>query len=529
MDSELTMKLESFVITALQKRSKQSDFNMLYLANIEITEEDGVRKQIAITSQDSIFLAIHNDFGQIDFDLIKTIHVPGALRSDFEDMSYYPSSENMKYFANFYEGQEVPADGGYLHVAICPFGPNIIELLNGDEIQIFGTGKVAISGIQRGFKGYANIPKIPKILSSDYFKILKLAIYTRYTDYQHRKYLLNVFSPTMDVAEEPIVGQLPISDPKIISYSTNRTSTNALGDVFLMNEKDNLAYPARITQGNVSNLYGIGKMVQVDLEGFIDLSAIGDTLGDEFSVHLNVSINQYSHRGTILFEMGYGLTQVGFQTHHITLWLDKSGELRFNGQYSDEHIGTGFFVSTEMEHAITLTVENQKFDEVDDDEYMFFIHVDGKQIWPEKDMLTPTEKIYLWRGKEAYRTLTEVCAMLPAPHPLSGGLDAQGVCAKKLLLESGFITIEKLKDVYQMYLDRPRASKADLGTIKLNSEENTTIKKFFIGQDSEKDTFDSEYYLEGQFSEILVTKALTREEIELVHLLNIIRSTSVKV
>ena len=529
LDSELTMRLESFVINALPKLSKQSDFNMIYLANIEIKEENGIRTQTSVYSDDTIFLSISNDFGEIDFDLIKTIHVPGVLTSDFEEMSYTPTSADMHLFANYYEGKEVPVGGGYLQVAICPFGINTIEFLNGDTVQIFGTGKVPISREQRGFKRYANIPKVDKILSNDYFKILKLAIYTRYNQYAHRKYSLNIFSPTMRVEEEEIRDQFLITDPLIKLYIQNDIVVQNDGSMFLRNLKDNTLVQAKVSKGDVSNLYGLGNMVKVDPDGYIDTSPIGQDLGDEFSIHTNVLLTEYAHRGTTIFEFAYGITDSGFQTHHITLWADKDGILRYNTQHSDEHESTGYKLKLDMEHAITFTIENQKFDEQDDDEYTVFIHVDGKQIWPKKPMLTPTEKIYLWRAKEAYRTFTEVCMLLPAPHPISGGVDAKGICAKKLLHESGFITLENLKAVYQLYLNRPRASRADPNTIKLNSEDHTMIEKMFFGQDSEKDTFDSEYYLKGQFSEIIAfSPSLNREQIELIHLLNTIRSTSVK-
>ena len=530
LDSELTMKLESLVISASDIPSQRSDFNMLYLANIEIEEEEGVRKQIAITSADSIFLSLSNDFGIIDFDMIKTIHVPGVLSSDFETMSYYPTPENINLFATYYEGKEVPVGGGYMHMAICPFGPNMVELLNGDIIKIFGNGRVPISAEQRGFKGYAGIPRIPKILSNDYFKILKIAIYSRERQYQHRKYSLNVFSPSMQIVKEEIVGQFSIDSPKLLSYSSTTMETSTNGDIYYVDEAHNRRFLMKGGKGNLSNLFGVGRMIKIEQDGFIDMSELGDKIGDEFSVHMNLVVSNYANRGTVLFEMGYGVTDTGFQTHHLTIWLDSDGQLRFNGRYSDEHIATGYFFKEGIESAVTVTVENQKFDELDDNEYMFFIHVNGHQVWPDKNMLTPTEKIYLWRAKEAYRTLTEVCAVLPAPHPISGGLDAQGTCAKKLLLESGFITVDNLKNIYGMYINRPRATAADVGDIELNSSTNTTIKKFFVGQDSEKDVFDSEYYFDGQISEVAIfSPSLNREEIETVHLLNTIKSTSVKV
>lgn len=530
IDAELTMSLESMVFTALPDQSRQSDFMMLYLANIEMGEdEEGNKTQTSIESDDSIFLSLSNDYGHIDFDLIKTIHVPGVISSDFEITSYYPSDEDMHMFSNYHKDRPVPVGGGFLQVAICPFGANKIELLNGDIIQIFGTGKVPISYEQGGLKGYYEIPKVEKVLSNDYFKIIKLAIYTRWHEYHHRKYSLNIFSPSMRVVEEPLIGQMLIDDDRLISFTDNRVETDNNNNILLVNQKNGTGYPISYSVGTKSNLYGVGKMLQFYKSDFIDMSSIGEDLGDEFSVHMNVSINEYAEKGTTLFEMGYGVTQSGFQTHHLTLWLDSSGTIRYNGQYSDEHISTGVIMKKNMENAITLSVENQKYDDADDNEYIIFIHLNGKQIWPNKSMLTPTEKRYLWRAKEAYRVLTEVCASLPSPHPVSGGLDSQAICAKKLLQESGFITIKNLEDVYKMYLNRPRASKACPKDIVLNSEENTKIKKFFVAQDSEKDIFDGEYYLDGQLSEVAIfSPSLSREEIELIHLLNIIRSPSVK-
>lgn len=46
LDYELTRELESFVINALPQESRQSDFNVLYLANLDIEERDGIRYQI---------------------------------------------------------------------------------------------------------------------------------------------------------------------------------------------------------------------------------------------------------------------------------------------------------------------------------------------------------------------------------------------------------------------------------------------------------------------------------------------------
>ena len=528
LDSELKLKLESLVINSMPQRIFQSDFQMLNIANPDTEEVDGVRMQVAIKSEDTFFISMVNDFGIIDYSFVKTLVVPGVVSSDFEVMDYHPSPDDMHNFATYYQGRPVPVGGGYLEVAYSPFGQTTLVLLNGDEVKIYGNGKVPISYEQGGLDYYKDVPRIPELLSHGYFKILKLALYTRYDRFQHRKYSLNLFSPTMEIFKEPIQGQVPKSDSKVKAYINSNFVTEN-GDLFLEDTRDpSLRFPAKATKGNTSVLYGVGRMVSVAPDGFIDLSTLGPNLGDEFSIHINFTVDEFANRGTVIFEMGYGVTDVGFQTHHITLWVTDEGLLKYNCQYSDEHISTGATIKEGVEYAVTFTVENQKFDEQDDDEYVTFIHLNGQQIFPEKEMLTPTEKIYLWRAKEAYRVLTEVCVNLPSPHPVSGGLDPKKICAQKLLQESGFITVERLKDIYAMYLKRPRANKADLEDIKLNSEENKTIKKFFVCQDSEKDTFDSEYYFKGQTSEIAVfSPSLNREEIEEIHLLNITKTPSV--
>ena len=530
LDFELTQKLESFVINALPQQSYMSDFNLIYIANIEMSEENGIRTQEKVISGDSFFLAITNEYGHIDFDIVKTVHVAGVIESDFETIEYYPSLELMPKFANFYEGKEVPAGGGFLQIAICPFGVNKVELLNGDIVHVYGNGKIKITAEQRGFKGYKQIPKINEILGNNYFKILKLAIYSRYRKYSYRKYSINLFSPSMQFIQEPIEGQLELTNEKIKFYSNAEMITDSQSGLnFIINKKDDSLSPVEATKGFDSILYGIKDMIKVERHGFIDLSTYGQSIGSEFSIHMNVVISKYASKGTILFDMGYGLTSVGYQTHKITLWLDKDGILCYNNQYSDEWVSTGFTLKKGFEHTITYTVENQRYDVEDDDEFTTFIHVNGKQIWPENKMITKTEKIYLWRAMEAYRTYNEVCMLLPAPDPINGGLDAKDVCAKKLLQESGFITLENMAGVYELYLQRPRAHDADLKDVIIGNEENTTIKKIFFGQDSEKDVFDGEYYFDGQFSEILIfSPGLGREEIESLHLLNTMRSESVR-
>jgi hypothetical protein len=526
LDANLTKKLESFVINAIPQQTYRSDFNLIYIANIDTSvDENGNLIQTYITSDDSIFLAITNDFGHIDYTNIKTIHVAGAYETDFETTSFYPDPVDLPRFANYYEGNEVPVGGGILNVAFCPFGVNKVELLNGDIVHVYGNGKIKITTEQRGFKGYQQIPKVDRILSNGYYKIIKLAIYSRYSEFQRRKYSLNLFSPTMKFHSESIEGQLPITEERLLGYFTNDvTHDDNTGYKFIKNHKDSSLFLCDVTSGRQSLLTGIGDMVKVTKTGFIDLSNLGANIGDEFSIHMNVLLESYAPRGTILFEAGYGVTDSGYQTHKITLWVNNAGELCFNTQYNDEFQNTKHKIDLQKEHIITFTIENQKFDEEDDDEYVVFIHLNGSQIWPSSEMLTKTQKTYLWRAKEAWRVYNDVCMKLPAPHPVQGGVDAKQVCVKKLLAETGFVTYENVMKVYELYLKRPVASNVDLDEIKIGSSDETTIEKMFFGQDSEKDLLDDEYYMEGQFSEIAVfSPGLSKDEIEQIHLLNIIR------
>ncbi len=530
LDFELTRKLEAIVVNALPEQTYRSDFNMLYIANIEIEEVDGIQYQTAAECDDTFFLSVVNDFGNIDYRAIKTIHVAGVYESDFEVMEFYPQAGEMKYYSNYHEGNPIPKGGGYLEVAFCPFGVNKLEMINGQIIHIYGNGRVWVDEEAIGLRGYKQVPKVQKILSNDFLKIIKLALYTRYHEFLHRRYSINIFSPTMRVFQEEIGGQYSIDDERIIGYI--RDTFEVTEDdvvVGLREHKTNTIIPAEVLIGPESNLHDINNTIRVNEYGFIDASSLAGGLKDDFSIHFIASIMEYSKTGTVLMEAGYGITASGYQTHHLTLWVGPDGTLRYNGQYSDEWIDIGYKIRLGIENIFTVTVENQKFDEDDEDEYVIFIHVNGMQVWPAQQMYTPTEKIYIWRAMEAYRTYTEVCMTLPAPHPVSGGVNAKKICTEKLLHESGFITSENLYSVYELYLNRPRPSKADPTGFLFGDSDNTTIGKLFFGQDSEKDVFDKEYYMIGSFSEILLFQpSLNREEIEKMHLLNILRSTTVK-
>lgn len=529
LDFELTRKLEALVVNALPEKTFMSDFNMLYIANIDITDVDGVKSQVSAECDDTFFLSIVNDFGNIDYRPIKTIHVAGVLESDYEVMEFTPQDYELGNYANYHKNHPIPSGGGYMEVAISPFGVTKIEMINGDVISLYGNGRVRVEDRMIGFKKYKQIPKVTKILSNENLKILKLALYTRYNEQMHRRYSINIFSPSMRIVNEPITGQFTIDNESIRMYIKDAVERNSDGNIYGVHDfKENKRLPAEVSIGNESGIYDIDNTLRVGRAGFIDASEYGRYLVDDFTIHTIATIYEYSTKGTVIFELGYGLTDSDFQTHHLTLWVGEDGHLRYNGQYSNEWIDTGYIVKKNMENIFTLTVENQKYDEDDDDEYVIFIHVNGKQVWPEQEMYTKTEKIYIWRAMEAYRTYNEVCMTLPAPHPVSGGIDAKSVCAKKLLHESGFITLENLYSVYQLYLNRPRPSKADPTGFKFGDDENTEIKRVMFGQDSEKDLQDSEYYMDGSFTEAVIFQpSLNRDEIENLHLLNILRCSTV--
>ena len=114
-----------------------------------------------------------------------------------------------------------------------------------------------------------------------------------------------------------------------------------------------------------------------------------------------------------------------------------------------------------------------------------------------------------------------VCLKLPAPHPISGGDDPKSTCVIKLLHESGFMNFETLQKVYQLYLDRPRANKADLNDIIIGTTENSDIEGVMVGQDVKRDVLDNEYYMNGEYSEVIVfSPPLNVVEILESHLLN---------
>jgi len=232
LDFELTHKLEALVINALPEQTYMSDFNMLYIANIEIEEgEDGVKYQVAAECDDTFLMSIVNDFGNIDYRAIKTVHAAGVFESDFEVMEFYPTDDDIHHYSNYNKFRNIPSDGDFLEVAISPFGVTVIEMLNGDEIRLFGNGRVRVEYEMIGFKGYKQVPKVQKILSNDILKILKMAIYTRYNNQMHRRYSLNIFSPTMKIIQEPIAGQFTLDDDRIKMYLRDTTHLDSNNNI----------------------------------------------------------------------------------------------------------------------------------------------------------------------------------------------------------------------------------------------------------------------------------------------------------
>ena len=535
MDSELNHKLESLVLNLLPARTHSSDLNMLYIAETDVVSDTGTPSQTIVKSEDTFFVSVVDEAGFINFENIKLLHVPGVLASDYTSISVYPSIENMKYFSTYYEGREVPSIGGFMDFAFSPFTKNTIEMLNGDLIDIYGRGRIKITAEQRGLKGYKSVPEVKEILTSNSFKILPLALYSKYSAELGNTLSLSMFSPTMRVETEEVDGQLELTSDQILSYmNTNGAYFGDVGSV--IDQKNDFLVPTvNTTAGTDSKLYKQDKQVYVHPNGYIDASHLKDLITPDFSIHTNFTLRNLALRGTIIFEIGYAKGSATNFTREVSLWVNPDGYIMYNCAHLNESINTGTVLKLDIENTITFTVQNGKFDELDNDEYITFIHLNGKQIWPAAKMIYEYQKDYLWKALTAWKVYNEVCANMPAPPPVTGGLDARQICVKKLLHESGFETVEALYDIYQLYLDRPRASKADLDGYKLNylSEEDgniydSRIEKVAFGQDAYLDTVDPAYASDIEFSDILVTKAMSKKQIEVAHLLNTITIPAIK-
>lgn len=539
LDMNLTQKLESMVLNLMPAITHSSDVAILYLAETDIVDENGYPTQTKITSADTFFVSIINDGGFIDFSSIKMLHVPETLPTDFKMIEYYPSLENMKYFSTYYDGREVPETGGYMDFAFSPFGPNKIELLNGDVIAINGRGRIYITPDQRGLKGYKEVPEVKEILSSDSFKILKLAVYATYTPDLGRTLSLNLFSPSMDVDQHPLGNRISKNSDKVLAYVTSKNGVFGENG-FLENQKNNTAVPClNIDRGLKTELYGIEDRVYVRPNGYIDLGEIKDGIGSEFSVHTNFVLRDYATRGTMIFEIGYAKGSATKHTRSLSLWLDRDGFIMYNTAFMNEATKLDYVMRKDIENTVTLTISNEVFSEEDDDEFVTFIHVNGEQVWPKSEMLYEYERGYFWKAMTALKIYNDVCLELPAPPPVEGAVDAREICIKKLLHESGFMTKDALNKIYTLYTKRPRAGASDFNTVKFNTDfvdqenpENSydsTIETIVFGQDGYKDIEDGSFYADIEFSEILVcSPRLNRTQIEAIHLMNTVKVASVE-
>jgi len=538
LDSRLTKRLESLTLNLIPSQTHSSDFSILYIAETDVKDDDGYPTHTRITSGDSIFVSVIDESGFINFENIKLLHVPGVFETDFETIEYYPSNENMHLFSTYYEGREVSSLGGWMDFAFCPFGINTIEFLDGSTMDIYGRGRIWIEKHQRGLKGYKSIQKIPEILSFSYYKVLKLAIYSKFSWNISNTFSLNLFSPSMQIKQERIDNMLKLSNNKITAYITSKNGTFG-EDGFVVNQKDNQLLPCKnISVGEKSEYYGIGEKINISKVGYIDATKIKDSISDEFTIHLNCVVSEYAPRGTMLFEIGYAKGSTGLPTRFVTLWLNSDGFICYNTSFMNEATNTEIKFQKDIESSITFTVSSEKYSEEDAEEFTTFIHFNGKQIWPKETMPYEYQREYLWKGMTAWKTYQEVCMKMKSPPPTPGVLDPKLICVQKLLHESGFMDIEDLHKIFDLYDGRPRACASDFGRIKFNTEYiddtdssknyNSKIETFAIGQDAYLDTSDSSYYSEIEISDIMICgERLTRKQIELVHELNTVKLAAI--
>jgi len=519
LDFSLRRKVESIVINANKVRSQQSDLNVFFLTNKFKVEGDKLVSKKVTTSK-TFFLRFIDEAGDINFKMIKSAHFGNIIESDFETISYYPT--NPSEFANYYEGHEVPDEGGWLYFAYCPFGENHIELLNGDVIKTCGgIGKVFITKEQRGFKGYKQIPRVPAIFEMGPYKILKLVVHTQWEPYGPQNYSLNLFAPDMEEVEESEYESLSIDDSFLCYVRADNYSIkdNGVNLVNLINNKDDIPINAEIKDG--SPIVGISKNIYLGDSGYIDFSNYGEKISGEFTIHCNFAVHEYAPKGTVIFEGAYGIDEYGNQTHHLTLFLNNKGEICYNTRFNDQVLNTKVQVPLNTYTTLTFVNANTKMLENEQDAYASFIFLNGRQIWPKETYLNPDEKEILLRAYKAYETYSKVCLNLELNNSTVGALDVKAVCIKKLLKESGFMNIEVLEKLYSLWNMRPYATSVDLGDIILGSDDDKTIKKMYFGQDSYLDILEKNHYFNGEFYDlVLINRALTRDEIGKISLFN---------
>ena len=523
LDFSLRKKVHSIVLNVNELKSQMSNLDVFFISNKFKADNNGNIVSKKITTNFTFFVKFIDETNNINFKMLKAAFFGNVFESDFETMSFAPTDpEN---YANYYEGHEVPyEEGDWLYYAYVPFGKNIIELLNGDKIETCGTyGKVWITKEQKGFKRYAQVPKVNELFAMGPYKILKLAVYSIYEERGPQSYSFHLFAPDMKEEVDDSYEMMPLSETYSYTTFELKSAKNGLDIVDYKNPDTPIRVNGILSTGNP--IEGLDtKLVLKGNSGFLDYSNVFENIKDEFTIHVGLNIYKLSPRGTIIFEGAYGIDDNGNQTHHMTIWLNKNGELCYNAKYNDEYINTKFVFPLNVYTNLTFVMANVQMNpELEEEkEYMGFLFVNGRQVWPKETYLNPDEQLVLTRGYKAFRTYNDVCLKLEMNSATSSYLDVKGVCVKKLLRESGFVTIDNLNQVYTLWNKRPKPTSVDIGAeFIIGNSDKTTIKKAYFGQDSYEDIMDREYYFEGEFYEITIfNRALTRKEISELNLIN---------
>jgi len=521
LDFSLRKKVNNININVNQLKSQMSNMDVFYLSNRFKPTSDGRVVNTKIVTDSTFFIRFTDETNNLNFTMLRYAYFGNVFESDFETMSFTPPDpEN---YANYYGDKVVEfEEGDWLYFAYVPFGRNVIELNDGKTITTCGTqGKVWIEKGQ-AFKRYVSIPKVPELFAMGPYKIMKLVIGSMWEKYGPQRYSVSIFSPDMKEVEESAYDLIPMDD--VLSYVNNTVATTERGLhlVDWKNPETPIRANASIQTGTpIRNLKN--KLI-LSKSGYVNMNHIGPKIKEEFTIHMNFSAYNTNHRGTILFEAAYGIDDDGNQTHHITIWANKDGFICYNCKFNDEYVNTGEKLPTNIYTTMTFVLANVQInpEKMDEKKYMGFIFINGRQIWPKETYLNPDEVQVLSRGYKAYRTYTDVCMNLEANTTTMAYIDAKSLCIKKLLKESGFVSIETLNQVYQLYLNAPSPTKVDIDKeFVIGDDDKTTIKKLYFGQDSYEDILDQEYYFEGEIYEIVVlNRAYTRREVENINLIS---------
>lgn len=502
LDFSLRNRAKNIVINANEIKSQQSDFNIFYLTNKFKAEGKRLVSKKLVTDY-TFFLRFVDETGHIDFKMIKAAYFANVIESDFDTFSFYP--EDPSEYANYYEGKEVPPEGDWLYFAYNPFGTNEIELLNGDVVRTCGeTGRVWISGEQRGFKGYKSVPKVQELFAMGPYKILKLVIHTKWEPYGPQSYSMSLFAPDMREEDDVDYETVAIDDSFLVYAKADDFVTEP--SLSLVNHAGQGGVPVNGVIEDGNPLEGMSKHIRIGRSGYIDLR--GFSVEKSFTAHMNFSINDTGHRGTVLLDIAH-------DNGNLTVWLNGNGELCYNGKHMDEAINTKHVIKKHVLTTLTVVQSNVKITEVDNDEWACFIFVNGKQVWPKELYLNPDEQELVRRAYRVHKLYTDVCLKLEANAATVSGLDPKAICIKKLLKESGFVRLETLQAAYSLYLRRPKVLSVDVGRDPFSP---SSIAMF---QDARYDIMDPEYYFDGEVYEIaLINRDLTRDEIDKIALFN---------